>query len=285
MASLRLGQVDFINCLPVYTAINQEIITLEAEIVPGPPAQLNRMFLQGELDVTPISSIEYARHADQCLVLPDLSIGADGEVMSLLLFSRIPVTELDHKVIALPNTSATTIALLKILLEHYYHISCDFVTMEPDLTAMLSRAEAALLIGDIAMIEQLKVNSGYYEGIIVTDVGAVWKEMTGESMVYAVWVVKKDFAGEHPQEIARLASALQASLRWGREHEDQLIALAQDRSPWFTEDYLRRYFHTITHSLTEKDIRAMNAFFDYAYKTGILEERVKIEIWREKDGR
>lgn len=285
MARLRLGQVDFINCLPVYTAINQGIIHLDAEIVPGPPARLNQMFIAGELDVTPISSVEYARHARECLILPDISIGADGEVMSLLLFSRLPVTELEHKVIALPTTSATTIALLKILLEHYYHISCKFITMEPDLAGMLDSADAALLIGDIAMIEHQRVISGFHHNLQVTDLGAVWKEMTGESMVFAVWAIKKELAQKKPQDVARLVSTLQASLRWGREHEQELVALAQDRSPWLTEEYLSRYFDTITHSLTEKDLRALHTFFDYAYKTGILEERIKIEVWGERDGR
>lgn len=84
MSEVRLGQVEYINCIPVYHALEEGLLVGDIELVKGPPSKLNKMFLDGELDITPISSIEYARHANQCIILPNLSISADGRVESIL---------------------------------------------------------------------------------------------------------------------------------------------------------------------------------------------------------
>jgi len=285
--TIRLGQVDYINCLPVYQGLDVGQVKLEAEIVKGVPTDLNRLFLNGALDVTPISSIEYAKNADKCLILPNLSISADGMVKSILLFSKIPVTELDGKKVCLTSSSATSVVLLRILLEHYYHVNVEFVTAEPRLPDMLEIADAALLIGDDALIAQNHILSnslgcGSSDNFIVTDLGEVWKQFTGEKMVYALWVIKKEFAENNPDLVHSLYTALKASKAWGIENSGDLTKLVLSKHPLLEEE-INDYFKTILYDFSEDFQRGLLTFYDYAYKSGLIEERIRLQIWGDID--
>ncbi|MEW5763066.1 MAG: menaquinone biosynthesis protein [Bacillota bacterium] len=274
---IRLGQVDYLNCLPVYYPLETGQVALDVELVRGVPTYLNRLFLDGELDITPLSSIEYARHPEKCVILPDISISSDGRVGSILLFSRLPVTELDGRKICLPSSSATSVALLRILLEHYYHVEADFETTVPDLDLMLARADAGLLIGDDALLAHQKVLAGG-RGLLVTDLGAAWKEFTGEKMVFALWVIRRDFALAHPEETGSVSRAFLRAREISMAHREELIAAARRRRG-LPRPVLEDYFDIIRHEFDPSYRRALLTFYDYAYKSGLIEERVGLAVW------
>jgi len=279
VSGLRLGQVDYLNCLPVYYALEEGLLPLEAELVKGPPTRLNRLFLDGKLEVTPISSIEYARNIDCCYILPDLSISADGRVASILFFSKMPVTELEGKKVCLTESSATSVALLKVLFDHYYHVEVQFKTTPPDLDRMMDKADGALLIGDDAMLAHQRVKElglPYH----VTDLGEAWKQFTGEKMVYAVWVVRKAFAETNPEEVSYLSKTLLESKAIGLGQVPALIAKAQKKSG-LPLPIIEDYFETIQHEFGEDYRRALLTFYDYAYKSGLIDERSKLRVWGE----
>ncbi|WP_066636225.1 menaquinone biosynthetic enzyme MqnA/MqnD family protein [Desulfolucanica intricata] len=280
MSKLHLGQVEYLNCIPVYHALEEGLSPLDVKLVKGPPAQLNRLFLSGELDITPISSIEYARNKDKCVILPKLSISADGRVESVLLFSRLPVTELEGRKVCVTSSSATSVVLLKILFEHYYHVDVEFITVDPDLDYMLSIADAALLIGDDAMLAHHRVLQENLN-LNVTDLGEVWKQFTGERMVYALWVIRREFAVAYPDEVTRIANLLYESKMVGLNNMPALLGKAKRRCPLpvpVLEDY---FLNVIQHEFTEEFQHALLTYYDYAYKSGVIEERVKLNIWSE----
>ena len=280
MTKLRLGQVDYINCMPVYQAIEERQLPLKAELIKGLPVQLNKLFLAGELDITPISSIEYARHADQCYILPNLSISADGEVGSIFLFSRLPVTELEGKLIALTSSSATAVTLLKILFEHYYHVAAEYITVEPGFEHLPANADALLLIGDAAMLANQQIKNEKLLDII-TDLGAAWKQFTNKKMVYAIWVVRRQFADAHPAQVTAIAETLYQSKLWGLKNLPALIEIA-GRKTELPQNILVEYFKTIEYGFDPEHQRALRTFYDYAYKSGLLEDRVRLNIWSGK---
>ena len=72
----RVGRVKYINCEPVYYGIERGVIPAACQIVDGTPAELNRMLRAGQLDISVISAIEYARHPDRYLILPELAIAS-----------------------------------------------------------------------------------------------------------------------------------------------------------------------------------------------------------------
>ncbi len=281
MSGLRLGQVEYLNCLPVYYALENGLIPFDGELVKGTPAMLNRLFLNGELDVTPISSIEYARNPEKCTIIPKLSISSNGRVASILFFSKVPITEMEGKKVYVTTSSATSVALLKILFEHYYHVAVELHPARPDLVSMLEDGEGALLIGDDAMLAHRKViNEGWK--ILVTDLGEAWKEFTGERMVYAIWVVRKEIAREQPGKVKDLSRTLQQSRKMSMA-ETVLLLKEAHRLTGLSYPVLEDYFKIIRHSLSPGYRRGLLTFYDYAYKSGLIEERVKLSVWGEKD--
>jgi len=279
LPALRLGQVEYMNCIPVYHALEEGLLVSDIELVKGPPTKLNNMFLNGELDITPISSIEYAKHVDKCIILPNLSISADGKVESILFFSRLPLIELEGKTVSVTTSSATSVVLLRILLEHYYHVDVEIIPAPPNLHAMLDRADGALLIGDDAMQAHREVLLEN-RNIIVTDLGEVWKHFTGLKMVYAIWVVRSELAETAPHIVEQASHLLYESKLIGLAHRDALVQKAHRRSglPFEIVDH---YIDTIHHNLDETERKALLTYYDFAYKSGIIEERVKLNIWGE----
>lgn len=272
MPRLRLGQIAYINCLPVYHVLEEGLLPFEAELVKKTPTDLNRLFMNDRLDVSPLSSIEYARNQDKCLILPDLSISADGRVMSVLLFSKAPVTELDGGKVCLTVSSATSVALLKVLFDHYYHVEVEFETAALKPKNMLDKADGALLIGDNAMQAYhyvLEKQLPYH----VTDLGEAWKQFTGLQMVYAVWAVRQACADVNGEDVANLGNMLVNAKEIGLSQLPAVIAKAQQRSG-LPLNVLEEYFHTIKYDFDESHRKALLTFYDFAYKSGIIEERV-----------
>ncbi|MHB8171387.1 MAG: menaquinone biosynthetic enzyme MqnA/MqnD family protein [Thermincolia bacterium] len=283
MRKLRLGQVDYLNCLPIYQAFQEGEIHLEAKLTKGAPAQLNQLFLAGKLDITPISSIEFARHAEECYIIPDISISANGRVDSILLFSKVPITELEDKTISLTQSSATSVVLLKVLLENYYQLSSiNYTTESTDLGKMLENADAALLIGDDAMLAHA-ARADYGEELYVTDLGEVWKEFTGEAMVYAVWVINKKYADKNPERVEQIVKAFHEAKDWAANNQEKVIHKAMERNPMLGRGLIGEYFTIIRYQLDEDYRRALLTYYDYAYKSGYIKERVKLHVWGETD--
>ncbi len=283
MKKIRLGQVDYINCLPVYYAIENGLVPVEAKMVKGPPTKLNQMFIEGKLDITPISSIEFARHSDIAVILPDLSISADGEVQSILLFSKVPVTELDGLKVCLPSSSATSVALLKILFEHYYQVKVEYFVQDPDLSKMLAKADAALLIGDDALMAGVGALRWNGRALYVTDLGLAWKEFTDQKMIYALWVIHRNFVEKYPGDVGAVSASFIKAKNYGFANIPALIEQAAKKTG-LSPQALEEYFKTIRYEFAEAEQKALLTFFDYAYKSGLIKERVKLNIWGEKIG-
>src|SRR5918992_792158 len=109
---VRVGRIPYVNCYPVYGAIDRGIVPLAAELVDGVPTALNKQMAAGTLDVSVVSAVEYARNAGRYLLLPDLAISCDGPVRSVALFSKRPADQLDGRRVVVSRSSMTSVALL-----------------------------------------------------------------------------------------------------------------------------------------------------------------------------
>src|SRR3954462_4075729 len=107
---LRLGRISYANMAPVFYELDGEGL----EQVSGVPTTLNRRLLAGEIDVAPISSIEYARNADRLRLLPRLCVASEGAVDSIQLVSRTSLERI--RTVAVTPESATSVVLTKVLL-------------------------------------------------------------------------------------------------------------------------------------------------------------------------
>src|SRR5690606_29028272 len=129
------------------------------------------------------------------LVLPDLAVGSDGPVLSVNMVSTRPAWELDGARVALGSTSRTGVLLAQMLLADRYGVRPDYFVCPPELTQMLLEADAAVLIGDVALRARCEAPA---HGFTVIDLGQAWREWTGLPMVFAVWAARRDFAEAHP---------------------------------------------------------------------------------------
>ena len=127
----RVGHIQFINCLPLYYGLVQNNVLLDVELVKGTPTELNKWLLEGKLDISPISSIEYCRNYKDLMLMPNLAVAADGEVKSILFISKVPIEEMDGRLVALSNTSATSQALTRIILRDKYGLAPKYFMIFP----------------------------------------------------------------------------------------------------------------------------------------------------------
>jgi len=116
----RVGHIQFLNCLPLYWGLMRSGALLDIELHKDPPDRLNAALVAGALDIGPISLVEYLRHADDLLLLPDLAVGSDGPVLSVNIVSTGPLADLDRSPVALGSTSRTGALLAQLLLESRY---------------------------------------------------------------------------------------------------------------------------------------------------------------------
>lgn len=252
----RVGHIQFLNCLPLYWGLIRSGALLDVDLTKDTPDRLNEALVRGDLDVGPISLVEYLRHADDLLVLPGLAVGSDGPVLSVNLVGTRPPAELDGGTIALGSTSRTSVLLAQLLLEQRHGVRPRYVTMPPDLTAMLLEADAAVLIGDAAL------RAGYeaaQRGLYVTDLGAAWREWTGLPMVFAVWAVRRDFAADHPGAVKDVHGAFTRSLDLSLANVAEVAAAA---ARWEALDAaaLERYFTTLDFRLGERQLAGLREF-------------------------
>ena len=130
----RVGRIPYINCYPVYGAIDRQKVHLDATLVDGVPTELNRQMGAGTLDVSVVSAVEYARDAKRYLLLPDLAISCDGPVRSVLLFSKRAATELNGRRVLVSRSSMTSVALLELLFENVWKSRPVFVPANAELS-------------------------------------------------------------------------------------------------------------------------------------------------------
>ena len=86
---MRLGRIPWINCYPVYGAIDRRLVKVSAELVTGTASELNDLLATGALQVSAVSAVEYARNAAAYHLLPDLAITCDGPVHSVARFAKL----------------------------------------------------------------------------------------------------------------------------------------------------------------------------------------------------
>src|SRR4051812_4301383 len=244
----RVGHIQFLNCLPIYWGLVRSGALLDVELTKDTPDRLNDMLVQGDLDIGPISLVEYLRNADDLVLLPDLAVGSDGPVLSVNLVTQVPLDSLDGRRVALGSTSRTSVLLARMWLAQVHGVHPDYFVCPPDLTAMLLEADAAVLIGDAALRATYDA-----PGLEVHDLGAVWKSWTGLPMVFAVWAVRRSYAEANPGLVKDVHEAFVRSRDEALLHVEEIAAQAA-RWEVFDAATLAQYFRTLDFSLGERQL-------------------------------
>ena len=226
---------------PVFHRLNAEV-----EEVQGVPTELNGMLLDGGLDLAPISSIEYARHAASLRILPRMCVSSEGAVDSIQLVSRTPFPQI--RSIAVTPESATSVVLAKVLIPNATHVPLE------------EEADAKLLIGDAALRSAFEDPTPHY------DLGKLWLDKTGLPMVFAVWAAPEPVA----DGVAELEHALVSSVRLARA-EPQVLAYEASERYGYPAGYLARYFEKLRYSFGPRERAGFYTFLEMARDVGELE--------------
>ena len=258
---MKIGRIGYINCAPVYGAIDRGIVALPpgGELVTGTPAELNDLLVAGELDLSVISAIEYARHARELVLLPDLAISCDGPVRSVALFSRRTVGQLDGRTVLLSASSRTSVALLELLCRDVWKIKPKFAEARAeaqDLEALAALPhEAVLVIGDPAL--KLAAAGTYAHRY---DLGEEWKRWTGKPFVFAVWAARRS---ADAAAVQRGHEALLASRAWGLAHLEE-IAQETARVTQLPLPVCREYLSGLDYAFTNTHRAVLSDFLGRA---------------------
>jgi chorismate dehydratase len=238
---VRLGRISYVNMAPIFFGLDADV-----EEVAGVPTELNESVLAGEIDLAPISSIEYGRHSERLRVLPRLCVSSEGAVDSIQLVSRAPLGSVSS--VAVTPESATSAVLVRVLLP------------EAEQVPLGEEADAKLLIGDAALKSMFEDPTPHY------DLGRLWLERTGLPMVYAVFACPDP----PPHGVAELEAAFLRALRANRAEPERLAREASARYG-YPAGFLARYFEKLRYRFGPKERAGLLSFFELAVEAGELE--------------
>lgn len=258
---IRLGNIIYSNCYPVHARLLEEGGAEDIALVDGTPGELNRALATDAIDVAPCSSIEFARHADRYRVLPGPAIVSDGPVQSILLETTVAPEGLDGQTVAVPSASATSVVLLRILLETRLGVRAQFRWFDQADGAdpVGDGAAAALRIGDVALRREAPA------GREVIDLGQEWAAWAGLPFVFAVWQTR--LGPRRDADLTRLAAMLDDSLAW---FQDRIDELAARRAADFAipAERLSSYWQSLQYRLDERATRGLLHFYALAAALG-----------------
>lgn len=248
MSVIRVGAVEYLNARPLVHGLNKEpaLFDLRFEV----PAKCASLLHDGAIDLGLIPSIEYLRRSDY-LIVPDVAVASQGPVASVALFTARPTTAI--RSVAVDSSSRTAANLFRVLCALWFDLEPKFVTMQPDLSAMLKRCDAALLIGDIALFTDHQA-----DGLDKIDLGEEWTAMTDLPFVWAFWTGRANAL--QPAHLASLGAARDRGVRALDDIARAYCASDADRAQ-IARDYLRG---NVRYGLGEAEQAGLRRFFDYA---------------------
>jgi len=277
-ARLRIAAINFLNPAPLMWDFDHPPLNAQLAL----RYQIDRM-LPSECAVRLAASQADPKHVDIGLVpiaalaqnphlriLPGCTIASKKRVRSLLLVHRAGQPLSAVRSVAADNASLTTLAYARILFHNWNNPSVPFIPASADLDTMLELADAAIVIGDPALLaleEQANRFERTREPLVYLDLAHEWHALTGLPFVSAVWGI----ACSSPLD-EQIAQDLVQSRIHGLENIGALVTEWSNKLP-IPEETIRTYLTTNIHYvLDEECIEGMRVFFRMAAELNILPE-------------
>ena len=260
---IRLGAVSYLNARPLTWALDRAPERWHVRY--DFPSVCSALLSAGDVDLGLVPSIDYLNEPEYRLV-PGIGIGSRGPIASVALFTRVPIAAVRR--IALDTSSRTSVALVKVLSRHRFHIEPEFVPHGPDLKAMIQAADAALLIGDPAL--EADPAALALEKI---DLGFEWTAMTGLPFIYAAWTGRPGVIGAPEVRLLQEAQAEGVSAtdaiagEYGRGNPAVVARAAA---------YLR---DNVKYGLGPDEISGLQTFLDYAAEVNAAPRKRRLEFF------
>jgi chorismate dehydratase len=261
----RLGQINFVNSLPVVLPMMESEWQAKAEVTYATPAALNEAFERNELDVGAMSSFYFLQNGTLRLV-EDLSISSDGAVASVMCYSKIPLSRLDGARIAVPTSSATSINLLLVLLREIFGAVPQLTAChEPTLSN--GDFDAALVIGDQA----LAAETAWDKQFVHADLGEWWRINTGLPMVFGLWAAREAWVLDHPESFAAICQHLKEAAASGLTDKFAAVLAEGCRRTGMSEARIKKYFtQDLNYRMSERHQEALQLYGKLCRKHGLF---------------
>ena len=268
----RIGKIRYTNCLPFYHRLNE---SSDFEFFETYPAEINEALHQEKVDIAPVSSLEYLKHQNQYYLLPGLSITACDFSGSVILFSKKKIEDLNGAKIALSKESLSSVTLLQILLKSKFHFENTFETVPSEPEKMLAEYPAALVIGDDALFYQPK------EFIYKYDLSEQWWRWMTKPFCFAVWAVRRQFADEHPEEVAEFSRLLKENLDKNLEHLETLLKDALNLT-FMDAKYSKifGYLFNLHYGMDAQILEGLESFYKLAHEQGLAPQPAPFEFFK-----
>jgi predicted solute-binding protein len=161
----------------------------------------------------------------------------------------------DAKTVALDVSSKTSVALTKIIFREFLGFEPQWTDAKPNLEAMLTNADCALLIGDPALtIDETKYRK--------FDLAETWKSYTGFGFVFAMWMTRAE----------TLDIDLAAARDEGLLHADEIVANYRNEITLAPEDFKKYLMENISYTIDDSMHSGLELYFELAAKHSLVEE-------------
>lgn len=256
MTKPRVSVVRYLNTVPLVWGMLHGEQQCKYELAFTTPARCADAVRNSEAEIGIIPSIEYQR-IDGLRIVDGVSIAANSEVKSVLLLSNVPAESV--RSVAADNSSRTSVALVRILLEKFYGCRIEMTWADPEPDKMLKRSDAALVIGDPALA---------YRGPAphVYDLAAEWRKFAGLPFVFAFW------AGREDATLGELGEDLRNSRDYGLAHIDEIAAGCAPKYTMRPEEVKVYLTQDIDYNLDEGHRRGLSLFYRLAAEVGVIPE-------------
>ena len=271
---LRVAAIHFLNPAPLLYDFEHDPVAARLreryDVRYTSPAQCAEQLRTGEagLGLIPIGALPFSPHL---LAVPGCTIASLQEVRSIQLVVRPGLAPADVRTVAADSASRSSLAYVQILLRAFYGTDPAFAQAKAELPAMLEHADAALLIGDPALLAlQARENTGAFADHTWHDVATLWRHHTGMAWVAAVWAVQPEALQAADLSPTTLIEDLVNSRDAGLTHTDALVREWMPRIaiPASTiQSYLTANIH---YDLDPECLCAIDRFFELAAETGVL---------------
>jgi len=245
----RVGAVSYFNTLPLVWGMlhgpERERVSLSFSV----PSMCADEVEGGAIDIGLVPVAEIARQKLE--MLPGVGISCRGAVRSILLVSRVPWRRV--RTMAADSGSRTSVELAQVILRERFGADVEITALAPDLERMLSRCDAALLIGDAAL--HISPDELTYEWL---DLGQEWFTLTGLPMVFAAWAGKPGLAVRDLEAITR------GSYQFGASRIDEIVD-AEHAARRISKELAHRYLREhIRFELEAEEAKGLEVFLELA---------------------
>lgn len=254
----RVGHIEFLNCFPLLWGLARTGSLLDMELIKDTPNNLSDALVSGALDIGPVSLVELLENSEDLVVLPGIAIGSDGPVMSCIIISRLPLSQLDRPPVALASTSRTSVRLAELLLSDVVGMQPEYFLCPANLATMMKEVPAAVLIGDAALraaqCEAPRLN------LEVHDLGQMWRDWTGLPFVFAVFAAHRKFAEREPDVVSRVHAALLQARNLSLANVEQVCEQAANGDVFDAATLKQYYTVALDFTLSDRHLAGIAEF-------------------------